>query len=172
MEEEWREIEGYEGIYEVSSLGRIKSLERDVLYCSGKKQPIKERILKPSISGSGYYFIALQNQGKRKVKDIHRIVAETFLGVPDGKNIIVNHINLNKKDNRLSNLEFITQRENCDKKHLPSSSKFVGVSLHKRDKTWQARILVDGERVQLGSFKTEQEAHKAYQDKLNSLNER
>lgn len=104
----WRNIPNYEG-YQVSNLGRVKSLERiDAL---GHKR--KEKILKPQINDSGYYRIQLQKQSIRKFYYVHRIVYEAFNGqIPEG--LQVNHINEVKTDNRLSNLNLMTQKENIN----------------------------------------------------------
>lgn len=108
--EEWRPITGYTGIYEVSNLGRVKSLAREVEYISHNQyskfittRKYKEKILQPRKLPTGYLRVQLQNIDQY----IHRIVAREFLGSVDNKEI--NHIDGNKANNRLSNLE-ITDR--------------------------------------------------------------
>ena len=107
--EVWRDIPNYEGIYQVSNLGRVKSLERfDAL---GHKR--KEKILKPRITRVGYYLVALTKQLIRKDYLVHRLVYEAFNGqMPEGYE--VNHINEIKSDNRLSNLNLMTHKENIN----------------------------------------------------------
>lgn len=102
MMEDWKDIKGYEGLYQVSSQGRIKSLRND--------RSRKEKILKPWISGE-YHAIEIFKEGVPKRLYIHRVVAEHFVQNPyDLK--IVNHINRNKLDNSALNLEWCNESDN------------------------------------------------------------
>lgn len=106
--EEWKDIPNFEG-YQVSNLGRIRSLPRQTNNQFGKK----ERILKPWINRNGYYLIGLYKQSIRKEYSVHRLVYEAFNGsIPEG--LQVNHINEIKTDNRLSNLNLMTPKENIN----------------------------------------------------------
>ena len=105
----WKDIKGFEGLYRVSNLGRVKSLERfDAL---GRR--VKERILKPLINHRGYYQVVLCKNSIVKAYKVHRLVWSAFNGqIPE--NLQVNHINEVKSDNRLSNLNLMTRKENIN----------------------------------------------------------
>ena len=109
--EEWRDVVGYEGRYQVSSMGRVKSLERKVRHWRGGERIQKERILKPSNDRGGYLLVSLCDGEKRKTFKVHRLVCEAFHENPDNKSQ-VNHLNENKTDNRACNLEWSTAKEN------------------------------------------------------------
>ena len=113
MSEEWRDVVGYEGLYQVSDQGRVKSLERNIPHWRGGEQIRKERILKPTPIKDGYLIVDLCAGGKRKRFLVHRLVCEAFHGNPEGKPQ-VNHINEDKADNRAANLEWCTAKENIN----------------------------------------------------------
>ena len=111
--EEWRDVVGYEGLYQVSSEGRVKSLERKLSHWRGGERIQKERILKQSVVYGGYLRVCLSVDGKTKMLRVHRLVCEAFHKNPENKPE-VNHINEDKTDNRACNLEWCTRRENCN----------------------------------------------------------
>ncbi len=111
MEEEiWKDIPGFEGIYQASTLGRIKSLERKIKHWKGGYSVLKESILSERKS-KGYVSVVLYKNGKNKNIDIHRLIAITFIPNPNDKPE-VNHKDFIKTNNRVSNLEWTTSEEN------------------------------------------------------------
>ena len=111
MNEEWRDIPHYEGLYQVSNLGQIRSIDRFVRRGIGTTKMLKGIILNPLFQRNGYMFVILSKNGKTKRMAIHRAVALAFIPNPDNKSE-VNHINEDKRDNRVSNLEWITIHDN------------------------------------------------------------
>ena len=107
----WKDIIEFEGFYQISNLGRVKNLSRNVESCYGTKRTIKEKILSPSKDREGYYIVSLSKENKKKTKPIHRLVALSFLDNPMDKKTI-NHIDGIKTNNKLSNLEWNTHSEN------------------------------------------------------------
>lgn len=112
--EEWRDIPGYEGIYQVSNLGKVRSLTRKVWNYTKPG-----RILKPHKKPNGYFYVGLRNGNmSEKHAYIHRIVAMVFIPNPDNLPE-VNHKNFDKSDNRVENLEWTTSQGN--KAHFRAS---------------------------------------------------
>jgi hypothetical protein len=171
MEEIFKDIPNYEGLYQVSNLGNVKSLSREILIRSKHASIIKEKILKPSINTTGYYFVNLYKNGKIKSFTIHKLVAITFLNhIPDGTTkIVVDHINNNSLDNRLKNLQLVSHRENLSKDKKFGSSQYVGVSWYKSKNKWISQIKINGKLKYLGLFSDELLAHEAYQNALKNL---
>ena len=165
--EEWRLINNYED-YQISNLGRVKSLSRSMF--NGKTYfQSKEKILKGCLS-AGYLKVNLSKQGVRKNFKIHNLVAESFLNHKfNGYDLIIDHVDNNKLNNILSNLQLITMRENTSKDLKNCSSEYVGVYWDKRSKKWRAQIHINGRRKHLGMFTNELEASNSYQSILKTL---
>ncbi len=111
MKEEWRAVIGFEGYYEVSSLGRIKTVARTYTRKNGKILPIRSRIRKQVISSPGYPCVTLRREMKSWLKRVHRLVAMAFIPNPERKPQ-VNHKDRTRTNNRLDNLEWATNGEN------------------------------------------------------------
>ena len=166
--EEFRDIPGYEGMYQVSNEGRVKSLSRVRSNGSGT-YVTKERILKQNLV-KGYSLITLCKEGKTKSFRVHKLVVIVFLGhTPYGHKEVVDHINNISTDNRVENLQIISQRENTSKDKKNGSSKYVGVSWDKRNGKWVSRIAIKRKQIPLGYFNDEYEAHLKYQKALKNL---
>lgn len=104
IEEYWKDIEGYEGLYQISTLGKVKSLKYN-----------KEKILKPGKDTNGYLMVVLCKNGKQKECSVHRLVAQTFIHNPNSEHYTqVNHIDENKTNNTIENLEWCTSKYNSN----------------------------------------------------------
>lgn len=157
--EQWKDIPNYEGIYQVSDLGRAKSLKFN-----------KKRILSQSSKKGEYFRICICKNKINKTRTIHSLVSECFLNHnPCGYNLVVNHKNFIKTDNRKLNLEIISQRKNTNKKHLKSSSKFTGVSWDKLTEKWISQIFVNGKVLYIGRFTKQIDAYRYYKKALKSI---
>lgn len=111
MEEIWKDIKGYEGLYQVSNLGRIKSLARYVYYRNGKVYHQDEKILKPCLNNKGYCRVRLTKSTNSKLFFVHRLVAMAF--IPNPNNFPqINHKDENKQNNSSNNLEWCTSLYN------------------------------------------------------------
>ena len=128
----WKDIKDFEGIYQVSNMGRVKSLARVILRNNGIKQTFKERIIRQGTNHQGYYMADLWKNGSRRTYPIHRLVATAFLDNPENKPC-VDHINTDHTDNRVENLRWCTYKENSNNpltiKHIskPRNWKIKGI---------------------------------------------
>lgn len=111
--EVWKDIPGYEGYYQVSNMGRVKSLDRKIKRINGTIQHRKGVILKQCIHKTGYLIAVLCKNRHNKTIRVHRIVAKSFVNNPYNKKE-VNHKNENIIDNRVENLEWTTPKENSN----------------------------------------------------------
>lgn len=128
MNEIWKDIEGFEGWYQVSNKGQVRSLDRYVNHRSGGDRFMKGRILSHSIR-SGYCEVSLWINGEQTGKSIHRLVAETFLPNPNDYPC-VNHKDGIKTNNDVSNLEWCTYSENHIHARRTGLNKYYGQSHH------------------------------------------
>lgn len=110
MKEIWEDIEGYEGYYQISNLGNVKSLDRMVKNNHGFCLR-KGKLIKSLINKQGYYFVNLKKNSQNEIKLIHRLIAETFIN-NDNNFPCVNHIDGNKLNNNVNNLEWCTYSHN------------------------------------------------------------
>jgi len=169
-EEIWKDIKGYEGLYQVSNIGRVKSLDRTFINKIGHKQHTKERIMKLGTDKDGYLQVSLcDSSGKVKRFYVHRLVCEAFHENPKNKPC-VNHIDEDKTNNIASNLEWCTYEENNNHgthnaRAAKTKSKPVGQYTPKSEliKVWQSAVEVQRQlgfdntfisKVALGKQKT------------------
>jgi hypothetical protein len=135
MQEQWKPVVGYEGLYEVSNFGRVKSLQRNGTVKNGK-------ILNGANNGKGYLKILLCNN-KKVTKYIHIIVAEAFLDYKVNKGIIVvDHIDNNKSNNNLNNLRVLSHRENITRGNRSNTNT---PNIYKIRNKY--RLIVDGKHI-------------------------
>jgi hypothetical protein len=162
MKEIWKDIPGYEGRYQASNQGRIKSLVSNI-------------IMKQQLGKRGYYCVDLSLNGKRKNYTVHKLVAMCFLShEPDGTmNLVIDHINNDKLDNRIHNLQLISNRDNLIKSidKEKTYSKYTGVTWDKQSQKWKSNIRINSKSYHLGLFEIEEDAHKAFQQKIKEMGE-
>lgn len=170
QDEVWKDVVGYEKLYQVSNLGRVKSMSRLKLHKGQYYITTKEILLKLSSVSNEYLAVCLWKNGLKKTRTVHQLVAEAFLGhTRCGYKLVVDHINNIRTDNNINNLRITTQRINTNKKHLKSSSKYTGVSWSKSHGKWCSNIVIDGRNRFLGFYKLEIDASNIYQKTLNEL---
>jgi hypothetical protein len=117
MVEIWRDIKDYEGLYQVSNLGRVRSVDHYVNYKNIKKRLILGKILNLNKDNRGYYVVTLSKDNVRKNYSVHRLVAEAFIPNPDNLPT-VDHIDRNRLNNNVENLrwaDYKLQQYNCDR---------------------------------------------------------
>ena len=155
--EVWKDIPEYEGIYQVSNLGNARSIKFN------KINYIK------FINTQGRYAVNLsKNNIKSSNRKISVLVAQAFLNHKRcGHKLVVDHIDNNKINDRLYNLQVITQRLNLSKDKKNKTSKYVGV--YKYGKKWRSEIRINKNKYYLGIFNNETEASQAYQKELNKI---
>lgn len=112
MREEWRAIPGYEGLYEISNLGRVKILPRIRYDKNGVAYRVKEKIATQVIDAYGYPVVSMSKDGVHRAKTVHRLLAKAFIPNPENKRCI-DHINGIRTDNRIENLRWATHHENA-----------------------------------------------------------
>lgn len=120
---EWKNVRGYNGMYKVSSSGLVKSLDRYVI-SRGKPKKINERILLQSLSQNGYPIVSLCKNGTSKMFRIHQLVIRSFKGCSN-KGMVVHHIDNNKLNNDINNLEYVSMQKNTQE-YYKTLGKSIG----------------------------------------------
>ena len=122
--EVWKDIKGYEGYYQISDLGNVKSLERKLLIRDSFYRTVYSKLMGIYDNSYGYNVVVLSIYGKKRTIKIHKLMAIAFLNHnPKSDGMVVNHINHKRNDNKLVNLELVTQRENANKKRKRYTEK-------------------------------------------------
>lgn len=169
--EVWKPIPGYEGLYEVSSWGNVRSLDKLVYHYASKNNEakIKGKILTYKLSNN-YRYADLYNKGVCTRFLIHILVYIVFYNKIN-MNMFINHKDSNRLNNYYKNLEEVFPRENSTHYHRSKKNNLVGAHYDgsgKRLKRWRSTIIYNKEKINLGAYFTEEEAHQAY---LNALKE-
>jgi hypothetical protein len=147
----WKDIPEYEGLYKINENGIVINAKNNKIR--------KTQILK------GYLIIGLSKNDKRKIYKIHQLVAMAFLNhKPCGMKLVIDHIDNDKLNNNYLNLRITNQRENSNNRK--NKSGLVGVNFHKKAGKYTSSIRLNGQKVYLGLFDNEYEAHLAYESKL------
>lgn len=161
--EEWKPIKGYESIYEVSNYGKVRRLP-----CPCNQN--KGKVLALRMASTGYLVTSTFKHGKGKTKLTHLIVWDHFGDSPrDGRRLQVDHIDSNRLNNRIDNLQLLTPRENTIKSqdNRFKHSNIIGVG--KAGSKWRATIYYNNKDIHLGMFDTEREAGNAYRNALHKV---
>ena len=164
----WKSIKEYEDMYEVSTFGNVRSLDRFIIDKRGVKRFCKGRVLRSTKNGKGYLHVIVCKDSKPVLMRIHALVFDTFNG-SDRSKLVIDHIDNDKENNNINNLQLITNRENVSKGCLlrKRASKYIGV--FKNHNRWSAKIRINGNLIHLGAFGCETAAHVTYQRRLNEL---
>ena len=112
MQEVWLPVRGYEGLYEVSDHGRVRSVARVVPHRLKGKKTIPAKILKQGKGSHGYLTVSLWQNNKGRSYCVHTLVANAFIGETDGHRLLVNHLDYDRTNNAVGNLEITTHGEN------------------------------------------------------------
>ena len=111
MQEIWKDVKGYEGYYQISNKGRVRSLDRTIIFKNGGKHFFKGKIISQTVSKTGYWISTLSKNCYSRTTKVHILIAKAFIPNPLNKPQ-VNHKDLNKLNNKISNLEWVTAKEN------------------------------------------------------------
>jgi hypothetical protein len=153
---DWRTIPGYPD-YQINQFGEVKSVK------FGKERILKQR------KQQNYMRVNLFVNSKMSVMNVHILMGITFLEYNfDNKNMVIDHIDNNGRNNQLNNLQIISHRQNCTKDKKPKSG-YTGV--YKHWNKWRSFITHNNKQIYLGTYPTPEEASQAYQDYLSKLNE-
>lgn len=153
-DEIWKDVTGYEGLYQVSNFGRVKSF--------GNTAGRKTKILKHNVGSLGYAYVVLCKDKVQKTFKIHRLMAVEFIPNPTGR-LFVNFKNADRSDLRLENLEWCNMREVSSRRWNghKREGKYAGVYRLKKNVRWTAMITVSSKSLHLGVYDTEEEAYNA-----------
>lgn len=170
LREIWKPIitnrEDYTGRYEISNLGRVKSLPRK----TSNQFAHKERILKPTLNTYGYPVISLCRNARKISYHVHLLVWDSFTNEKRNTNTQeVDHIDNDKTNSSLSNLRLISKRENSSKAKLISKPNNLPTGVFLENGKYRAVITKNKKKIHLGYYDSPQEAEKVYQEELRRI---
>lgn len=143
----WKDIQGYEDLYQVSNLGNVRSKDRRVVnHKSGSTRVCAGMLLNAWDNGNGYLVVSLSKQRKRKNHYVHRLVASAFVENPDNKKCI-NHTDFDTRNNRASNLEWCTQKENVNHSAIHMRHPKAKCKQSNTGEKYICKILHQGRRI-------------------------
>lgn len=172
MKEIWKSVPDFDW-YEVSNLGNVRSVDREFVNSIGRKCFLKGCNIKPTIS-KGYYRLGISKNGVKKMVNVHRLVALAFIPTKD-ISLTINHINGNKLDNRVENLEWCTNRENLKHAYLNNINGYVEKSNEKIRKINEVnsykRVEVISPNGKIFNFNSTKEASEYFGIKLSTISD-
>lgn len=167
MESEiWKEVKGFEGIYEVSNAGKVRCIERTVIRRNGRPLRIKGGEMYIGEDRYGYQIVNFNVNKKRYVKKVHRLVYESHIGYVNPY-MVIDHIDNNRKNNNVNNLQQITGRINTSKDRVKILNLPTGVFKNSSGTGYKAIIQIDNKTNYIGTYKTIKEADEAYKSVLS-----
>lgn len=157
--EVWMDIPKYEGLYQVSNLGNVKSLTRSWISGNNALTKIKERILKSVKATDGYHVVSLYKKGIKKTYKVHQLVAICFLNhIPNGHDLVVDHIDNNKSNNNENNLQITTVRRNSSKDRLRKDN--LPSNIYRNHSKYKVVFIIEGKKKYFGNFTLVSQAEK------------
>jgi len=152
----WKPIKGYEGLYEISDIGLVRSLDRKVRYRESRTKKIKGQLLKPSLP-KGYPQVSLYKNNLGNSRSVHTLVWDHFGNRPrNGHKLLVDHIDKNKANPEIANLRLLTNKQNI------SRQIGKGYYYNRKIKLYHAQIMINNKRLSLGCYERPIDAHNAY----------
>lgn len=175
MEEIWKDIKFYENMYQVSNKGNVRSLDRMIKRAKqmgGGMQLRKGKKMSHYRDPGGYRRLQLCKNGKQQYYFIHQLVWDAFGDKPrNGRKIVPDHINDDKEDNRIDNLQLLTHRGNISKGKLKLRLNGLPTGVTRNWNKFEANIQINKKKEYLGLFNTVREAEETYQNKLLKIND-
>lgn len=159
IEERWLPIKEYSGVYEVSDMGRVRSIDRSITTSNSETKFVHGKIIRVSKNPHGYSVVKLSRNGTVKHYQVHRLVLLSFLGRENSKTV-ANHKNSNRNDNRLTNLEWVTQAQNM--RHMVESGRSLKGEKNKSAKLTPCEV----EKIK-SYYKKGTETHRSIAKKFN-----
>jgi len=169
MKEIWKDIPEYNGAYQASNLGNIRSTDRFVK-CKHGDAFRRGKVLKPAIMRGGYLGVNFSVKSVTRSHHVHFLVAWAFIGERK-KGFVINHKDGDRFNNSVKNLEYVTARENVTHSNIKTRKNMTCAFLNKKTNKWFCRFHFDGKLINLGTYNTAKEANAAYLSflKLNNV---